>query len=277
MKTAKELKYNASSRLMYCFGELCTLVMLSIGGLSAFVLAFMIAARLIEDSGAANDNASVAVRLIIAAISVLVILIVAATPLSYGANWYRLQQIRGNSVHARSIFSCYTSVRKMWQVLMLNSMVIIKILYVIIPCAIVSALSFWAAGAADSFTNGNIAYYLLFFAAMVITFAMILVVAYASVKYSAVPFLYALEPDRPAAEIIKESQRIMKGKERYISEVMSSLSLCLIPCLLIFPIIFILPYMKMVFTAAVNEIIVSERSEDRQENGSFNIESPLTV
>lgn len=256
---------------MYCFGELCTLFVLSVGGISVFVLACMIAAAVMGRSSPTD------LILILVSIAAFIILIVAATPLSYGAGWYRIQQIRGISVHARSIFSCYTSARKLWQVLRLNSILILKKLPVMIPAAIISAAMFYIAGVVDENTDGNAAYYIMFFAALLVTFIMLGLVSLYSVRYAAVPYLYALGPERPSSELISESKRIMKGQEKYLSEVMFSLSLWLLPCLTIFPMIFIVPYMQMVYTAVINEIITSGAEGKEEQGDVINVEAPLSV
>ena len=105
---------------------------------------------------------------------------------------------------------------------------------------------------------------------MLTAFAMLGVTAYYSVRFSAVPYLYALGPEKPIP-------KMMKGKEKYISEVMFSLSMWLLPCLIIFPMLFIIPYMQMVYAAAVNEIIIAESGAEKDSDGSFNVEIPVSV
>ncbi len=281
MKSATELKKTVVSRISYCCGELCMLFFLSVGGLSAFLLAAVMAAMLFERYGVVDLNSGylspAIIALILTTIVVFILIIIAITPFSYGASWYRLQQVRGISVHARSIFSCYASADKMWQVLRLNSILILKKLYVIIPAAAISALAFYTAGIVDSITEGDTPYYIMFFIAMLITFIMLSASEIINAKYAAVPFLYVTGTERSPSEIIAESKRIMKGKIRYLSEVMFSLSGWLIPCLMIFPMIFIIPYMNMVYTAAMNEIILSSQNEELQGDGTSNVEAPVSV
>lgn len=264
MKNAKELKKDVFSRIMCCWGELCTVFFLSVGGYSVFVLACMIAERLLRSSGVVNfyprTTASSYVILFLVSIAALILLIVASTPLSYGIKWYRIQQIRGNSVHARSIFSLYTSIRRFGQVLRLNSMLIVRKLYAIVPAALISALGFYISGKIEVYSDGA-EYYLSFFLSWFIMLYMICLLAIFNVKYAAVPYLYVLEPDKPPMEVINKSKRIMRGKTRYLAGILFSLSGWIVPCLIIFPMIFIVPYVQMVYTAAVNEIILSEREE----------------
>lgn len=262
---------------MYCYGELCTVFMLTVGGLSVFVLACMISYKLLERSVGTGETMFPYGILFLILTAIFIILAVAAVPFGYGVSWYRIQQIRGISVPARSIFSCYTSAKKLWKVIRLQSILIFKSLHIVIPAALVSAAMFYIAGIVDAYAKGDTAYYIIFFAAMLTAFAMLGVTAYYSVRFSAVPYLYALGPEKPIPELIDESRKIMKDKEKYISEVMFSLSMWLLPCLIIFPMIFIIPYMQMVYAAAVNEIIIAESGAEKDSDGSFNVEVPVSV
>lgn len=274
MKTSKELKKDVFSRIMGCFGELSMMFFLSVGGLSVFVLAYIFAAGLIGISGAADINEESSVLsygvLFLIFIAGLILLMIAATPLLYGIDWYRIQQIRGNSVHARSVFSCYTSIKKLWQVLRLNSILIIRKLYVIVPVAGISALGFYAAGLVGDNTDSKVLYYAVFLLAVVITAGMICLIAYFNVRYAAVPYLYALEPNRPASELIDESKRLMNGKNHYLAKIMLSVSGWFVPCIIIFPTIFVVPYLQMIYTAAINEIILAGGGGEEQTDGNVN-------
>ena len=278
LKTAKELKKQASARLTGCFGELCTVFFLSVGGLALFVLACLMAAEGLVNSkrdvlyGSGLLRAELA--LFLTCTAVFIVLVVAVTPFMYGVSWYRIQQIRGNSVHARSIFSCYMSIGKMWQVLRLNSLLLFKILCRLLPYAAVSALAFYAAGFVDRITDGSVIYSISLTAAFILTAVMLYLAVRSNNIYAAVPFLYALEPDRYASEIISESKAIMRKNKGYVGEIMFSVSPWLLPCLIIFPMIFIIPYIQMVYAAAVNEIIVSTRTAEQESNAD--LEVPLT-
>lgn len=257
---------------MCCFGEMCMIFFLSLGGISVFVLAVILALKLLERSGTADIYAVPVFRygwaLPIIFISVMILMLVAVTPFSYGAGWYRIQQIRGNSVHARSIFSCYTSVKKLWQVLRLNSILIIKRLYVMLPFALISAWGFYVSDLIEKNSDSRGAYYAVFGLAVLVTMCLICLFMLYNVRYAAVMYLYVLEPGKSPSELINESKKIMRGKAGYMTEVMLSMAGWLVPCIIIFPMIFIVPYIHMIYTAAVNEIIMCENGEELQIGGT---------
>ena len=268
MKTAKELKKYVFSRVMCCCGELCTIFFLTIGGISMFVLACIFAAEKLSASG--GEAPFPYGKLVLICTAVFILLMTAATPLYYGVCWYRIQQVQGNSVHARSIFSCYTSIGKLWSVFRLNSVLIIRKLYLLVPAAGISALCFYVSGMIENGDDKGPEYYAAFVLASAITVGMLCAVLILNSQYSAVPYLYVLEPGRSASELIGISRKLMQGKRRYLSEVMLSLTGWLVPCLIIFPMIFIVPYMQMVYTATINEIILSGHWGEGDPDGSKN-------
>ena len=247
---------------MCCCGELCTIFFLTVGGFAMFILACIVSAVLLAGGSFPTDDPDFPyMKLFLICTAVFILLLVAATPLFYGVCWYRIQQIQGNSVHARSIFSCYTSLKKLWSVFRLNSVLIVKKLYVIVPTAGISALGFYISGIVEHRTGKGAAYYSLFILAAAVTAGMLCLILVFNARYAAVPYLYVLEPGRSAAELISTSIQLMQGKKRYLSEVMLSLTGWLVPCLIIFPMIFIIPYIQMVYSAAINEIIMSGYGE----------------
>lgn len=260
MKKPKELKKHVLKRLMCCWGENCAVFLIISGELLIVALALM----LVYDHFINFSSTSLPVWLAAAITAVLAsVLWLAVIPFAYGVRWYNIQQIRGNAVFARSMFSCYASLKKMLQVLKLNSMLTLRRLpsFVLIFGAV--AAEFYAVNNADavmerdSFLYSASIAFMLLLAAIGFCIYMIL-----GLKYAPAPYLYALEPDSSPKEIISKSKRLMKNNSRYILETMCSMAGWLLPCILIFPMIFILPYSQMVYTAAINEII--EQNEERQ-------------
>lgn len=258
MKKTKELKKHVLERLACCWGESITVFLIISGELAAVALAFI----LIYDLLAKFSRLDFPVWLSAAITALLAAgLWLAVAPFSYGVQWYMIQQIRGNTVFARSMFSCYASLEKMLHVLKLNSMMALRRL----PAFI---LIFGAAAAEFSAMDRSGFLYAVP-AVFMIGFCLFLALG---LKYAPVPYLYALEPASPPKEIIAKSKRIMKNNSAYIVETVCSMAWLLLPCILIFPMIFIVPYAQMVYTAAINEII--EQDGERrtgEENASDRI------
>lgn len=260
MKKPKELKKHVLERLMCCWGESCAVFLIMMGELIVVALAVMLAYDYLVKFSSADFPVWLA-----AAITAFLAagLWLAVTPFAYGVCWYRIQQIRGNAVFARSMFSCYASLKKLLQVLKLNSMLTLRRFPAFILICGAVAAEFYTVNEAgkiigqDSFLYNASAALMLLLAAIGFCLFMVL-----GLKYSLVPYLYALEPDSSPKEIIAKSKRLMKNNSRYVIEIMCSVAGWLAPCILIFPMIFILPYFQMVYTAAINEIIEQDSEKD---------------
>ncbi len=260
MKNVKELKQGIAPRMKRCWGECCALFFISAGGLTAALFACYLIMNFLVTMGIAegvNDLLALAVAAV-----VFLIMWVIAVPYQYGVRWYRLQQVRGHSVHAKSVFSCYFSTKRMLQVYKLSAMLFIKRCVLIIPIAALLGASIFLVIRINE-GSGSVGDNLLVVVLLMLSVVIYLAYTIINVKYVAAPYIFALGHDRPASEIIKESVRFMKDKQGYMIEVLRSCAVMLIPCVLVFPAVFVLPRMMMLYTAAINEIIESGFAEDR--------------
>lgn len=265
MKNAKELKKHAISRLNCCWGEVVFIFFIKVGGITAFLLAWALTANFLKVSGVVDFNGIVfdlsnGVLLAVTIFSVIALWAV-YTPFDYGAKWFKLQQIRGKSLNARGIFSCYSSEKRVMQVLKLNGLVMLGKLAVFLPLCGLAILGFYIfgnirAGGSDGAISvvSSVCIQLLISCMLCLLWAI-------NLKYAAVPYLYALDPECPPKEIIRKSKLILKDNPNYLVESLLSLAWWIIPALMIFTLVFIIPYFQMVHTAAVNELIEAYESE----------------
>ena len=105
--------------------------------------------------------------------------------------------------------------------------------------------------------GGSAAYGAAAAAVLLLTGGVICAAAAFNCRFAAAAYLFVLDPDASAKEIIEKSVRISKGKTDYLAEAVLSSARWLPLCILIFPAVFVIPYMRMMYTAAVNEMIVS--------------------
>lgn len=268
MKKTKELKQHALSRIRCCWGECCAVFFIIAGELAVIIIALLLAYDYLMTFSTSNFPVWLAVALTSLLASLLWL---AVAPFTYGVRWYRIQQIRGNVVFARSMFSCYASLKKMLQVLKLNSMLALRRFPVLILICGAIAAEFYMVDKAgkvigqDNFLYNAAAALMLLLAAIGVCLFMIL-----GLKYAPVPYLYALDPDSPPKEIISKSLKLMKDSSHYLIETMLSVAGWFVPCILIFPMVFVVPYIQMVYTAAINEIIEhGEEPEVNSENEQY--------
>lgn len=265
MKNVKELKQNVLQRMRFCWGENAAIFFITVGGAAAMALVWfmimdLLASLGITDSSARRVDLSNGTVIAVTAVSLLILFGI-AEPFRYGVKWYRLQQVRGNSVHAGSMFSCYSSWKRAGQIFRLNAYLFAKRFYFTAPLAIMFAAGIFLVNKIE--TSGNtVAYSAAAVLVFLLTGSIACAAAAFNCRYAAVTYLFVLEPDTPPKELVEKGLRISKGKSDYLVNAVLSSSLCLPFCVLIFPMVFAVPYLQMVYTAAVNEIIMSDRSED---------------
>ncbi len=260
MKNIKELKKGIAPRMRRCWGESCAIFVISAGVLTAAVFAWYLTMNFLISINVIEDAADSFMLLVTAAIAVVMWII--TLPYKYGVRWYRLQQVRGHSVHAKSIFSCYFSAKKMLQVYKLSVLLILKKIILLIPFIIFLGAAIFLIIKFNEI-GGGIAYNLAVVTLLMLSVVVYLTYTIVNIKYAAAPYIFALGHDRPAAEIIKESVQFTRGRQGYMIEVLRNCAVMLIPCVLVFPMFFVLPKMMMLYTAAINEIIEKGFEEDK--------------
>lgn len=270
MKNVKELKQNVLQRMRFCWGENTAIFFITVGGIAAVALVwFMIMDLLISmgiaDSSARRVDLSNGAVIAVTAVSLLILFGI-AEPFRYGVKWYRLQQVRGNSVHAGSMFSCYGSWKRAGQIFRLNAYLFAKRFYFTAPLAIIFASGIFLVNKIE--TSGNtVAYSAAAVLVFLLTGSTVCAAAAFNCRYAAVTYLFVLEPDTPPKELVEKGLKISMGKTDYLAEAILSSAICLPFCVFIFPMVFAIPYLQMIYTAAVNEIILSEQSEEN--DGQF--------
>lgn len=255
--------------MKYCWAECCAMFFIVAGGISVLFLAWIMVGEFLRTAGMTEPGERVINLsngfMLSAAIALTVILWMMLTPFGYGIKWYRIQQVNGNTVHLRSIFSCYTSIKRFLQVMNLNIMLIMRKMCVLLPIAAVeltAVVIVHKIGIAQCGRNdGNAAYNLAFVLLLLLTAVLFCIYEALCIKYAAAPYIYVNSTETPPAEIIEKSKRLMECSRGYLFDVMRSFIAEIAVCLLIFPIVFIIPHMQMVYTAAIAEIIDSDSGE----------------
>ena len=251
--------------MRYCWGENTAIFFITTGGAAAVALVWFMILDLMVSMGVADSSArrvdlSNGAVIAVTAVSLLILFGI-AEPFRYGVKWYRLQQVRGNSVQAGSMFSCYGSWKRAGQIFRLNAYLFVKRFYFTAPLAIMFAAGIFFVnkiGTAGNNAASSAAAVLVF----LLTGSVICAAAAFNCRYAPVPYLYVLEPDTPPKELLEKGLKISKGKSDYLAEAVLSSAVCLPFCIFIFPMVFAVPYLQMIYTAAVNEIILSEQQEE---------------
>lgn len=268
MKSFDNERYRrfAAQRLKCCWGECVGEVLIVTAVLTAAILAFLIVTDTFYRVGLISFGVSNLSdggwKIALAASIYLILLYVALIPLKYGTAWFYFQEACSTTVPGSSFFSCYMHKGHIKKTLGLGLMVVARrVSAAVFPLAFIVFMTFhakwllerdptWAAVSLAILTVTGV-----LFVFMYIIFHM---------RYIFVPYLYAFDPERPAKDIIAESVRISQGSRVGILKLIYSLVPLWISCLLVFPLIFVMPYTKMTFAAAVADILSTYSSDEKR-------------
>lgn len=267
-----ELRTLAKQRLGGCWCECTGSLLVFIGIITAFCLAGVLVIRFLYTYGIIEYDINkvflngtplfYAVTGLAAAL-----LIVAMMPLKYGICWYYAQAAEGRNVPASCFFSCYMHPEHFRKTLKLGLSVWAHKIAVLIPTGAAAALC--AAVSVKMLRSGSS----ILLNTVVLALMLLLATAAAlfciwyTVRYELVPYIYADCPDKSVKEIIALSG-ICSGEARlYLIKTMFSFIPWTACCILIFPLIYIVPYVSMAFAIAVSDIISEDGVKKAEENG----------
>lgn len=194
----------------------------------------------------------------------LIIGFIVMTPAFFGAQWWFIHCVRGESNNIKSMFMCYENKYIFTKALALKLTIYLLKLVVALPVCILIVLEYrlikytlirgvsngelvMLIGCCAIFTICTIGFYIIF-----------------ALRYALADYIFVLNPDLKIGEIIKTSSIKMKDHKTEIIKLVLSFLWWLPSCVLVFPVFFVCPYFVMAFTVMINNIIeknfVMERS-----------------
>ncbi|MGN1304582.1 MAG: hypothetical protein ACI4YB_06055 [Oscillospiraceae bacterium] len=267
MKSFDNERYRrkAAERLKCCWGECVGEVFVVTAILTIAAILFLLAVECLFRAGVISfgisDLGSGGSKLVAAALIYLVLLYIMLIPLKYGAAWFYFQEACSTTVPGSGFFSCYMHGKHIKDTLGLELMVIARRVGVAaFPIAFIvfMVLHFrWLVEVDPSMAAASLAVLTIVGALLVFMYIIY------HLRYIFVPYLYASDPEKTPKEIIAESVRVAKGSRFGIIKLVFSLAPLWISCVLVFPLIFVIPYTKMTFASAAAEIFYSYRSDEQ--------------
>ena len=256
LKTVGELKKSAYNHLGDCWGECAAIFFMVCGVCTAIAAAFALAMLFIDGTAKPEQlfkNRSLEFYALCGGILLIIALI--SIPFKYGISWYLLQQVRGNAVPLSCIFSCYTSQKRLIQTIALEIGTLLRKSVVGIPLVGFGIVEIRVAAAALRNIESKLIFTVIAAVLVLLLACMTALYLVFAMRFFLVPYIFASDSDKKISEIISESEKIMYGKELYLAELYFSFSGMSLFCLLIFPAIFFIPFIRMTTAAAAAEII----------------------
>lgn len=262
-KTNGELRSLAKQRLGGCWCECTGSLLIFAGIITAACLAGLLVIRFLYTYGIigfdVNKMFSEGTPVFFCMIGLAAaLLVIAMMPLKYGICWYYAQAAEGRNVPASCFFSCYMHPEHFRKTLRLGLSVWAHRLAVMIPsgaaAALCAAVSVKVLRSEGSILLNTVVLALMLLLATAAAFLCI----WFTVRYELVPYIYAAFPDKSVSEIIGISGRCSGEARLYLVKTMFSFAPWAVSGFLIFPLIYVVPYISMAFAIAVADIISEE-------------------
>lgn len=260
LKKSSEIKSIARSRLSGCWAECVSILLINVGITVAFILSVLLVVKFCYSVGIVDFDIDRIISqgtlpFFVILVMTLFVTGIAAAPLGYGVNWFYMQAVLGRKAPASSFFSCYTSKALAGRVIRLHLMVVLRKFLMFLPLCLFIIGELFAADRILKNTKDSFIYSVIVCCFLLLTAGMLFAYILATMRYSLVKHIYALDPEKPAEVIIKESVRCIAGNESYILEIFLSVGMWIMSCIFIFPAFYSIPYIKMLSSVTAKELI----------------------
>lgn len=275
----KRYRRNAAQRLRCCLGECIGEVFILAAAVALTVLAFLVVTECLFKAGVISfgvDNLGEGGRKLgLAAALCVFFLYVVLIPFKYGSAWFYFQEAKGTSIPGSGFLSCYMHRRHIKGTLKVELMVFAKrSIVAVVPAVFIGVMAWHVYSLLESNPAAAAAYLAV---AAVIGMVVVYLYIIFFLRYSFVPYLYAADPEKPAKEILAQSIKISRGCRFDMVRIMLSLAPLWICCILIFPLIFVIPYTKMTFASAFAEIFYRYCSDEAQSENTESFKEEVLV
>jgi|GEM_PF-3663420 uncharacterized membrane protein len=265
MLKISEIKSNAKERLKIYWGESTAIFAYFASAAAISILLGFLTAELLQICGLAKHSYPAIlfeknISFLMLTAVIIMLLYVFTVPAIFGRCWCYMQTAKGNIAPANCLFSCFSTKGVFLRCLKLKILVDLKKLIVLTPMLVVFILEcYFIRSILNSCKSRAVAF---LFIMMGILFALSLFLLYriVTMRYLLVNYLFVSNPDGDIKYIIKKSTMLMKGYEKQITLLYLSFIGWVVLCVIIFPLLLVLPYYHMTMAEAVNQII-SERSK----------------
>ena len=260
LKKSGEIKSIACQKLSLCWAECVSILLIELGIAVVFVLTMLLMTKFCYTFGIIDFDIDHVVSqgtlpFFISVVIAVGIMLFFSAPLSYGVNWFYMQAVLGRKAPASSFFACYTNKELFKKVLRLHGMVSFRKFLMFVPLCLLIIAELIFTELVLKKTEDSFIYSVIVCCFILISAGAFFVYILATMRYSLVKFIYALDNEKSPELIIKESAECIAGNESYILEIFLSVGLWIASCILIFPGVYAAPYIKMISAVTAKTLI----------------------
>ncbi len=260
LKKSRELRRLAWEKLMGCWGECVSIILVEAGIIAVLILSALMVMKFCNVYGMIDFDIDTFWKegtfgFWIAAVIIASGATLMLSPIRFGVSWFFLQTAKGRSVPASAFFNCYINKTIFTKILKLHAAVSLRKLVIILPAIVLCAVELLLANGALKDAKDSFIYTAVLCCLILLMAGMLFMYLFVSLRYTLVPLVLAENPEKPIEAIIKESKQCVCGNESYILEILFSAGPWIASGILIFPLVVVLPYIQMTFTLAAKELM----------------------
>lgn len=274
-KKERIFKSTVLSKLSDYWIETEFLLLAETGAMSVILLLFLLfvkkcfpEADIFDLLSAVIDNPSI---IAVAAVFFIVGFII-ITPLYYGIKWCYFQIAKGKTAPVSGAFFGYLEIHRWFKALVLSAVISLRKLVIYLPFGIMSAVGVFIASELIANTDSRVTETFIHMGTAVLLICAYVIFLLLTVKYEAVPFIYAENPDKNPFEILREGISLMDGSKAVYSAMIISYVPFMVLCILGFPIVILSPIFNMARAYTCARIIDKKLSVTDNENSAENSE-----
>lgn len=260
MIRVKDAKSKALSRLSDCWGKAAAVVFFLLLIDMTLICGHILAVLLLSGAGILEaqvfPNWSGVLWMVNLLFYILRSLLLSPAKLG-GMGWF-LYSIRGEENPVRSIFIFFSSLRRYWRAVWITLLVGMIRLAAAAPLCGGVYLLLLLIRRAVRYNSAPLV--VLSVLAGILCLCLLGLFVWFSLRFSAASCLFTLNPERSAWETVGTSWKMMRGRESQLVKLAASFGGWFVLCLLVFPIIFVIPYYLMAYCALMNRIITETGS-----------------
>ncbi|MBQ7784025.1 MAG: hypothetical protein IJ368_08660 [Oscillospiraceae bacterium] len=257
MMKIRDIKSAAYGRLSKCWAECAFITLLHIGVVIAVYVLLLLIARFTGIHTAPSvlpEFNSMTPVFIAVSLIVMAVAYIALSPLFLGIRWYFWQASGGTVMPVSSVFAVYSSDEQTKRCIKLRLMIDIRKLVLLFAAVTVAFMGISLAERLQKMWAGNIAVEVFINGGCAVLVAgVMLLYIVVGMKYLPAGFLMAENPDASVSEVMELCERIVGKKYTYLLALYCSYAGWYAACLLVFPILFIIPIMYMTTAVFIRE------------------------
>lgn len=265
MTRIKKIKENAVSILSKCCAEAAFISLLNCGTFCTFYIAVILAGKL---TGAHTADSFLPVfssyppAFIAAALLLMLTAYLSVTPLYFGIRWFFWQASGGNIMPLSSLFACYSSSETVLRCLKIKIVTDMRKLTLLLIFCGMGYIEVTLGKRLQEYSGeSKAAEMAVILGCVVMGICMIILFFVFNLKYIPVGYLLAGNPDSEPEEILSESAAMVNKKKGFMLSFYLSFAGWLALCLLVFPILFVAPYMSMVTALMIRENVSESEAQ----------------